>query len=90
MCSLVDGIWVTKSLEGNKGTVVEVFDSREGAIKEAEEVMKTKRKENREDESGMENEGTLSEKTGFEEEVEAVLEDVDTDSVEAVGDALSD
>lgn len=78
-CSRNGEVWRTEIHEDGKALVVSEHGSLDGAVEAAEKLMSGKHKVSEE-----------SPASGFEDEVESVLEDVDTDSVKAVGEAFGD
>ncbi len=84
-CSHTGDGWNTKVCEGGESAVVSKHGSREKAVEAAESVMAGE-----DIPEGDRRETTEPEKSEFEEEVDAILEDVDTDSIEEVGEAFGD
>lgn len=78
-CSRTGNRWRTEVHRDDKAFVVSEHGSLDDAVTAAEKVMSGR--------EGVSEETPISE---FEEEVEAILEDVDTGSVSAVGEAFGD
>jgi hypothetical protein len=79
-CSHTGKLWRTKVTKESKSTVVSRHSTMEEAVKEAERIMSGEERD----------ENAAEEKSEFEQEVESILEDVDTESVEEVNEAFGD
>lgn len=87
-CSHTGNYWNTKVSEDGETAVVSRHGSRKEAVEAAKSVMSGEGRKDGECDDGDENIET--EKSDFEEEVDSILEDVDTDSIEEVGEAFGD
>ncbi|MFP4175143.1 MAG: hypothetical protein ACLFSW_05115 [Halobacteriales archaeon] len=92
-CSHTGECWKTKVSDGKATAVVASHATREDAVEAAVEVMNgrveaVRGSESDDHEEGVEENGTG--KSEFEEEVESILADVDTESIEEVNEAFGD
>lgn len=79
-CSHTGELWRTKITKERESTIVSRHNSMEEAVEEAERIMSGEKRDQK----------AAEEKSEFEQEVESILDDVDTESVEEVNEAFGD